>query len=1575
MPSKRFNPFGFLAPRGQRKTDQPAQGSPPIANTPAEASDNGLSPAPASDQSNELEGAREMARAMLADETFMRHVTPEGREAMSGLLAPEPTPEQVAQGIRAVRSITQAVGQAMERDTLLQSLPEPLVAWYQTPSWLASRQWLAEHLAELPTDAPATLEGAAQRASAAGHDRAATTLQRHAELLRQARSGGVDAAYQAIIGAEAFGQPSRSGGAAEGMSESQVALTRADVERGVDDPAFLAERLGLPPGDPHIASIQAELRQMLAGNQSTASVRRVASEDIMETLVAWLNTSPADAQRRYLEQHRELIASDVALQQLEQGYRERAETQLAALRPSLDAIKAQHTALPDDLWSRVQDYDETMNALAQLGSSRHLLDDIRREGGDTPAIAHAYVDARGGLALDLPAWLDELLDRLAVIPAKRASDVAQRVALLQSAIEQAYARGDVAAEAQAALLETLALALVNQAEMSADPRPMQEAAIAALDEALVTYTLDRYPKKYADLQTVLGNLLRERAGGSRRENLERAIAAYEQALRGYTPDRYSQQRATIQNNLGVAYRNRITGEKRENIERAIAAYEQALKVRTLERYPQDYGMTQNNLGAAYNDRAEGERRENLERAIAAYEQALIVRTLERYPIQHANTQNNLGNVYCDRILGEKRDNLERAIACYERALVVRTLDSYPQDYAMIQNNLGTVYNDRIVGDRRDNLERAIACYEQALLVRTAERFPQQFANTQINLGNAYRRRLGVDKSASIERAIECYKQALSVSPIERFPDQYADAQHDLGIAYSERIAGDRDENLGRAIGHYEQALLIRTLERNPLDYANTQNSLGLVAADRGDWPRAAAAFEATLEAQNFMLALSGSIVGRDLTLERQGGAATRAAYAHMRAGDDVAAALAIEHGRARGLAETQRLQAGDPQRIGDLARRARYVEARAALSQAQITLNLPITNDELTEALRAHSISQQTLPEDEESQQQVIAAAQREIEFARSAAFQRAKATFNTVVDDVRAASDPADFLLAPLSLADLYRAAACGGAGHALCYIGRSKWGGLAVIAFAADPASGRAARVETLQLPGLTTAAITDLIERPLASGDARNVSGYGYAQEGNGFALLLRDWPGETLRERARALHLACREAGVASTLDAAVQRAMLTLGAHAEYARLIDAPLDSLAPREMGLLNSCVSHLFLRIELTRGLATMADIALRPLADALSAQDVHSVTLIPCGEVAAYPLAAAEIAPGITFGDRFPASVAPSARSLLRDEAAHAHAHQGRAGVATVGDPRVTHQPLQWGEAEALTVAHLARALGLSAEARAQQQATRDWLLSRFADTLLVDASCHGVFNAREPLDSYLALAGATTPTPLTLRELLNQGVEGRGLLFGLRLLILSACQTGILDLRGAQDEMRSMTAAVLEAGADAAMGALWSVDDKATYLLVVRFAQLWLPQMESLAPAIALAQAQRWLRTVTNAQLRAWRHDHFPEPTAEEKRAAGCAESERDPWRDEEQQEQQAAASARLIAVRGPGDRLADLDDDSAYDAGGAERGARQERYDPQEAQSVIQSLASRASDDDACPYAHPYYWAAFQVNGW
>jgi CHAT domain-containing protein len=208
----------------------------------------------------------------------------------------------------------------------------------------------------------------------------------------------------------------------------------------------------------------------------------------------------------------------------------------------------------------------------------------------------------------------------------------------------------------------------------------------------------------------------------------------------------------------------------------------------------------------------------------------------------------------------------------------------------------------------------------------------------------------------------------------------------------------------------------------------------------------------------------------------------------------------------------------------------------------------------------------------------------------------------------------------------------------------------------------------------------------------------------------------------------------------------------------------------------------------------------------------------------------------------------------------------------------------------------------------------EATRDWLLSTLQQALVIDACCHGEFNPSDFLQSRLLLANNEN---LTLGDLLNSNTTS---LQGLRLLILSACQTAILDMRGARDEVHSLAAGMLQAGAQAVLGALWSVDDRATYLLMLRFAQEWFPNMDHEPPAVALARAQHWLRTVTYLELRKW---SLPVIQTIEKKAAA--------------------------SVRGS-------------------------RYGSSEAIERITATAE-FEDDNVRPYTDPIYWSAFQLTGW
>ncbi|MEG4986778.1 tetratricopeptide repeat protein, partial [Microcoleus sp. BR0-C5] len=376
------------------------------------------------------------------------------------------------------------------------------------------------------------------------------------------------------------------------------------------------------------------------------------------------------------------------------------------------------------------------------------------------------------------------------------------------------------------------LAIAYKDRIKGDRGENIERAIAFYEAALQVRTRAAFPEDWAATQHNLGLAYNDRIKGDRGENIERAIAFYEVALQVRTRADFPQDWAMTQNNLGEAYRNRIKGERGENIERAIAFSEAALQVRTRAAFPEDWAATQHNLGLAYNDRIKGDRGENIERAIAFSEAALQVRTRAAFPEDWAMTQNNLANAYSQRIKGDRGENIKRAIAFYEAALQVYTRPAFPEDWAMTQNNLGEAYSQRIKGNRGENIERAITFYEAALQVLTRAAFPEYWATTQHNLANAYYSRIKEDRGENIERAITFYEVALQVRTRADFPQDWAMTQNNLANAYSDRIKGDRGENIEKAIAFYEAALQVLTRAAFPEYWATTQNNLGLAYQDR-----------------------------------------------------------------------------------------------------------------------------------------------------------------------------------------------------------------------------------------------------------------------------------------------------------------------------------------------------------------------------------------------------------------------------------------------------------------------------------------------------------------------------------------------------------------------------------------------------------------------------------------------------------------------------------------------------------------------------------------------------------------------
>ncbi|NET83797.1 MAG: CHAT domain-containing protein [Moorea sp. SIO1F2] len=360
-----------------------------------------------------------------------------------------------------------------------------------------------------------------------------------------------------------------------------------------------------------------------------------------------------------------------------------------------------------------------------------------------------------------------------------------------------------------------------------------EETIACYQQALTVYTFEAFPIEWAKTQYNLGNAYRDRIKGEKAQNIEQAIACFQQALIILTFEAFPDEWVNTQDNLGIAYYSRIKGEKAQNIENAIACSKKALRVFTFEGFPEGWARTQYNLGNAYRNRIKGQKSQNSEEAIACYQQALRVFTFEGFPEGWAKTQNNLGAAYRNRIKGEKAQKIEEAIACYQQALRVLTFEAFPYDWASTQNNLGIAYCNRIKGEKAQNIEEAIACYQQALRVYTFEAFPDEWAQTQNNLGIDYCcNRIKGEKAQNIEEAIACYQQALRVYTFEAFPYEWASTQTNIGNAYYSRIKGDKSQNIEEAIACYQEALRVRTFEGFPIEWAQTQNNLGNAYSDR-----------------------------------------------------------------------------------------------------------------------------------------------------------------------------------------------------------------------------------------------------------------------------------------------------------------------------------------------------------------------------------------------------------------------------------------------------------------------------------------------------------------------------------------------------------------------------------------------------------------------------------------------------------------------------------------------------------------------------------------------------------------------
>jgi CHAT domain-containing protein len=309
------------------------------------------------------------------------------------------------------------------------------------------------------------------------------------------------------------------------------------------------------------------------------------------------------------------------------------------------------------------------------------------------------------------------------------------------------------------------------------------------------------------------------------------------------------------------------------------------------------------------------------------------------------------------------------------------------------------------------------------------------------------------------------------------------------------------------------------------------------------------------------------------------------------------------------------------------------------------------------------------------------------------------------------------------------------------------------------------------------------------------------------------------------------------------------------------------------------------------------------------------------MPSGALGILPLGIAQDpASKRRLADNYEIAYAPSLEALT---AAHSHVAEARAAtLAAVINPT---GDLAGTEKEgAMVASHFA------IDARTiltANSATPQAVLAALKGKTHWHIASHGTFSWDDARRSALVLHDQA---PLSVGTLLETDGLGRP-----RLVVLSACETGLYDIDRNPDEFVGLPGAFTALGAAGVLGTLWPVSDTATALLIAKFYELHMA--EGLSPPTALARAQAWLRDATSDDLQLYART--------------------------------AAEHGRLK------DRhLVDIEHELSAEALAHSRNREIVQWITRGARSVTNSAHNGATEQLARPYAHPLFWAGFIHTG-
>jgi CHAT domain-containing protein len=252
--------------------------------------------------------------------------------------------------------------------------------------------------------------------------------------------------------------------------------------------------------------------------------------------------------------------------------------------------------------------------------------------------------------------------------------------------------------------------------------------------------------------------------------------------------------------------------------------------------------------------------------------------------------------------------------------------------------------------------------------------------------------------------------------------------------------------------------------------------------------------------------------------------------------------------------------------------------------------------------------------------------------------------------------------------------------------------------------------------------------------------------------------------------------------------------------------------------------------------------------PLCQQLELLSTKRIVLMPNLGLSLLPLHACTVADGNKQAyllDRYETTYAPSFDVLQHCQGLARQKSSDEVSLFAVSNPT---GDLRCAEFE---VAHISRLLpARTLDGSEENQATQVAVMSEARNHALIHFAGHGHFDLNDPLHSFLRLA---TPPPLTAESIFKELELPRA-----RLVVMSACETGMVDAADLADEYLGLPASFVHAGAPNVVSSLWAVTDQSTALLMNRFYKYHLRgdptrKQGPMRPSRALSEAQHWLRS--------------------------------------------------------------------------------------------------------------------------